>query len=124
MRECKGLGALLLNFNNKACLLVPTTVACICILMVTGTTRPFVYKDMAICTCPAAKQTRINRLILLFLDDLLMLCQAFGMNLSITYSGLTLGPFTPESYAAVTPETCEHFRCECANPMQVANPGK
>ncbi len=31
----------------------------------------------------------------------------------------TKAPFTPESYAGVTPETSEHSRCERASPAQI-----
>ncbi len=36
----------------------------------------------------------------------------------------TKAPFTPESYASVTPETSEHFWCESANPAQILPPSR
>ncbi len=33
-------------------------------------------------------------------------------------------PFTPESYAGVTPETSEHFRYERANPALILPPSR
>ncbi len=33
-------------------------------------------------------------------------------------------PFTPESYAGVTPKTSEHFWCESANPAQILPPSR
>ncbi len=33
-------------------------------------------------------------------------------------------PFTPESYAGVTPETSEHFRYERANLVQILPPSR
>ena len=69
----QGLRYAFKNFNNKTCRLVPASV----VLM-----RGFVYKEVAICACTAAKQTGISLKFLLLLDDLLMFYQALGMNLS------------------------------------------
>ncbi len=41
----------------------------------------FVYKEVLICTCTAVKADWNITQILLFLDDLLMFYQAFGVNL-------------------------------------------
>ena len=58
------------------------------IYMVTVTTWTFVYKEVAICACAAAKRTRNITQILLSLDDLLMFYQAFGVNLSFNRCGM------------------------------------
>ncbi len=106
VRECKGLGARLKililkpvvwllqgfgctskNFNIKAYRLVSTRVVYIRIFhvfMVTGTTWTFTYMAVAICTCVTPK----GAWILLYLDDLLMFYQAFGVNLSFSRYGI------------------------------------
>ncbi len=68
---------------NKACCTVPTAVV---FTHIYGnhvdhvTTWTFVYKEVVICACAAAKRTRMSLTrILLFLDDLLMFNRAFGV---------------------------------------------
>ncbi len=81
MRECKGLGVRLLNFNNTACLLLPTTV-------VYTVTETMSTKEVTI-LCLCSSQTEWNiALILLLLDNLLMFHQASGVNSSFNMCGM------------------------------------
>ncbi len=76
MRECKGLGARLINFNNAACHPLPTRVVYACthdIFKLTGTTRSrdlCLHQSSNLCMCGSPTDENIAQ-ILLFLDDIL-----------------------------------------------------
>ncbi len=73
----QGLGCTSINFNNKACRPVPT----ICIYMVNRNRVDLCLQGSGdLCMCGSQTDQNIAR-VLVFLDDLLMFYQAFGMNL-------------------------------------------
>ena len=112
MRECKGLGARLINFNNTACCLLPIIVVYIHIY---GN-----MKHMDLCLQGSGdlhmrgSQTDQNiTRILLFLDDLLIFYQAFGVNLSFNRCGMFVAGGTCMSIrycASIRTYAVSHYR--------------